>query len=141
MVITDTGDTLDLAETYKNGPTLVYFYPKADTGGCTKQACNIRDNFSAMEDAGVTVLGVSMDNVASQAAFKKKYNLPFTLIADTEGKLVNGFGVARRANMFPARQSFLVIDGTVVWRDLKASPATQAEDALAALKASHAGKS
>lgn len=136
VVTTDEGKSLDLAKIYKAGPTLVYFYPKADTPGCTRQACNLRDNFTSLSDAGVTVIGASMDNVQAQARFKEKYQLPFTLIADTDGALCDGFGVAKIANKIPARQSFLVIDGKVAWRDLHAKPATQTQDALAALKAS-----
>lgn len=128
----DTGAPLSLAGEYEKGPVLVYFYPKADTPGCTRQACNLRDNFEALTDAGVIVLGVSMDSPEAQAAFKAKYDLPFRLLADTEGKVCEGFGVPRKGR-FASRQSFLVKDGKVAWRDLSAAPKTQAQDALAAL--------
>jgi len=131
-VKTDTGATLDLGETYAKGVVLVYFYPRADTPGCTKQACNLRDHYTALQDAGITVIGVSTDEVSAQKAFKEKFNLPFTLVADTKAKLVDGFGVPRNGD-FARRQAFLVQDGKVVWRDLQATPTTQSEDALAAL--------
>ena len=133
--LTDTGETLELKTVYEAGPVLVYFYPRSDTPGCTKQACNLRDHFEALQDAGATVLGVSKDSVVRQAAFKKKYTLPFTLLADTEGKLGTAFGVQSGKTGSHRRQSFLVVDGKVAWRDLAATPATQAEDALAALQA------
>ena len=72
------------------------------------------------------------DEVSAQKAFKEKFNLPFTLVADTKAKLVDGFGVPRNGD-FARRQAFLVQDGKVVWRDLQATPTTQSEDALAAL--------
>ncbi|MFP4352597.1 MAG: peroxiredoxin [Puniceicoccaceae bacterium] len=137
--VTDSdGGSLDLGEVYAAGPTLVYFYPKADTPGCTTQACDLRDSFESLTEAGLQVVGVSADKVSSQAAFKEKYSLPFTLVADPGGKLIEAFGVPTRVG-FASRQSFLVVDGTIAWRDLKAAPKTQAADALAALKSARGG--
>ena len=127
------GETVDLTSVYNAGPTLVYFYPKADTPGCTAQACNLRDSFEELSEAGIQVIGVSGDSVKAQAAFKEKYSLPFTLVADDEGKLIEAFGVPAKLGKFAARQSFLIVDGKVAWRDLKASPKSQSKDALAAL--------
>ncbi len=132
-VTISTGESLDLAELYAEGPVLVYFYPKADTPGCTAQACNLRDSFEDLTDAGLRVVGVSADGVEAQAAFKEKYSLPFVLVADKDRALQNGFGVPGK--FVPKRQSFLVVDGKVVWRDLSAKPKTQAAEALAALEA------
>lgn len=115
-----------------SGYVLVYFYPKADTPGCTSQACSLRDAYAALEEAGVRVFGVSMDSVPEQRAFKEKYALPFTLIADADGQVVEAFGVPARGR-FAARQAFLFRDGRLVWRDLSASTARQAEDVLAVL--------
>lgn len=131
-VTTHKGESLDLARAYAKGPVLVYFYPKADTPGCTTQACNLRDAFADLEEAGLRVIGVSADSVQSQAAFSKKYELPFTLVADTEKKLMEAFRVGSFFG-FSSRQSFLVVDGRIVWRDTSASPSTQAKDALQAL--------
>jgi len=132
-VPTDTGESLDLAKVYAEGPTLVYFYPKAFTPGCTKQACNLRDNFDAVQEAGITVIGVSGDTVAKQADFREEYALPFTLVADHEGTLGEAFGVGRMLGLAFKRQSFLVVDGKIAWRDLSASPASQSRDAIDAL--------
>ena len=127
------GATIDLGELYKKGLVLVYFYPKADTGGCTAQACSLRDEFGTLTDKGVTVVGVSTDNAADQKAFKEKYNLPFTLIADTDKKVVDAFGVPKMGPV-ASRQAYLVKDGKIVWRDLKASTKEQAADVLVALE-------
>ncbi len=127
---------MDLSAVYAAGPTLIYFFPKADTPGCTAQACNLRDSFESLSDSGLQVIGVSTDGVEAQAAFKEKYSLPFTLIADSDKKLVEAFGVPTRMGSFAARQSFLIVEGKIVWRDLSAKPKTQAEEALAALEAS-----
>ena len=127
-VTTDAGTPLDLAEVYKKGTTLVYFYPKADTPGCTVQACDLRDNTAELNNAGVQVIGVSADTVEAQAAFKKKYNLNFTLVADTQRETIKAFGVT-------GRSSFLVKNGKVAWVQQRATPATQAQDAIAAAKA------
>ena len=132
-VVTDSGEMVKLAESYAAGLTLVYFYPKADTPGCTKQACSLRDAYADLQEAGITVFGVSMDNVKAQAAFKEKYNLPFSLIADESGALVDAFGVPARMGKFASRQAFLIKEGKVVWRDLSASTAKQADDVKAAL--------
>lgn len=118
-----------LAEVGKEGWTLVYFYPKADTPGCTKQACSLRDSYETLTDKKVKVFGVSLDNVAAQKAFQEKYSLPFPLIADTEGKVADAFGVPRTMG-FAKRQAFLFKDGKLVWRDLEASTDQQAADVL-----------
>jgi thioredoxin-dependent peroxiredoxin len=74
-------------------PYLLYFYPKDDTPGCTKQACDIRDNFGRFGKHGLRVLGVSPDSQQSHAKFGKKYGLPFTLLSDPEKRLANAYGV------------------------------------------------
>ena len=132
-VVVETGESVDLAQSYAAGLTLVYFYPKADTPGCTKQACSLRDAYAELQDKGITVFGVSMDGVKAQADFKEKYNLPFQLVADESGALVDAFGVPARMGKFASRQAFLIKEGKVVWRDLSASTAQQADDVKAAL--------
>ena len=72
---------------YRGQPVILYFYPKDDTPGCTKEACNFRDDYSAYEQSGVTILGVSPDTSKKHAKFKAKYELPFTLLADTNHKI------------------------------------------------------
>lgn len=123
------GSAVDLGSVYSSGPVLVYFYPKADTPGCTKQACSIRDDYEAIREAGLTVYGVSTDTVEAQKAFREKYRLPFTLLADPGRELVEAFGVPSMGQ-FAKRQAFLVKDGRIAWRDLSASTSRQAEDVL-----------
>lgn len=123
------GRELKLAETAGSGWTLVYFYPKADTPGCTKQACSLRDSFTELSERGVKVFGVSMDDVAAQKAFREKHQLPFTLLADKEGAVADAFGVPHALG-FTKRQAFLFKDGKLVWRDLSASTERQAADVL-----------
>ena len=120
---------IPLAEFGANGYLLVYFYPKADTPGCTKQACSLRDAFAELSDRGVKVLGVSIDSPAAQQSFRKKFNLPFDLLADEDGTVIEALGVPKMMG-HSKRQAFLFKDGTLVWRDLSASTAEQAADIL-----------
>lgn len=131
---TDQDDkTVNFGELYKQGLVLVYFYPRADTPGCTKQACSLRDAYQALTDAGLTVVGVSTDKASRQKAFQEKYKLPFTLIADTDKKVLKAFGVPDRMG-FANREAFLIQDGKVVWHDASASTSEQAADVLAEMK-------
>jgi peroxiredoxin Q/BCP len=127
------GKDVKLEEAGAKGYTLVYFYPKADTPGCTKQACSLRDAYAKITDKGVKVFGVSMDSIEAQKAFAEKYKLPFSLLADKEGKVADAFGVPHMAG-FAKRQAFLFLDGKLVWRDLSASTDQQAADVLAAIE-------
>ena len=123
------GEVVKLAEVGAKGYTLVYFYPKADTPGCTKQACSLRDSYAALMDKQVKIFGVSTDKVDSQKAFKTKYKLPFDLLADADRKVVDAFGVPKTMG-FAKRQAFLFKDGKLVWSDFSASTEKQAEDVL-----------
>ena len=87
-----SGKTVSL-ENYAGKTVVLYFYPKDDTPGCTKQACSFRDNYRAYQDKDITVFGVSMDNVASHQKFTEKFNLPFPLLADTNGAIAKAYGV------------------------------------------------
>ena len=130
--ITETGATLNFADAYaKQTYTLVYFYPKADTPGCTKQACSLRDAFADLSKEGVQVLGVSFDKAEAQKAFKDKFTLPYDLIADPEGKIVAAFKVEKMLKglfSLAKRSCFLVKDGKVVWQDYAAATEQQAAD-------------
>jgi peroxiredoxin Q/BCP len=90
--LTDTGDSVRLSD-YIGKDVVLYFYPRADTPGCTKEACGFRDDYSAYSKRGVFVIGVSPDTVKKQANFKSKFELPFTLIADEEHKISDLYGV------------------------------------------------
>ena len=129
------GKTVKLAEVYAKGTTLVYFYPKAETPGCTAQACSLRDAYEDLTKAGVTVIGVSTDTVAAQKKFALNRKLPFTLLADPDGKVLQAFGVKKIPLIgLSSRQAFLIKDGKVIWRDEKASTSEQAADVLRVLK-------
>ncbi len=133
--INEEGKEVDFDEAYQKGLVLVYFYPKADTPGCTKQACSLRDAFAELTEKGITVFGVSHDGPAEQKAFKEKYKLPFTLIADQKNEVINAFGVPANKLQLASRQAFLIKGGKIVWRDLTASTEEQAKDVLAAVAA------
>jgi peroxiredoxin Q/BCP len=127
-VLTDQGTSLDLGEALSSGTTLVFFYPKAMTPGCVKQACSLRDGWDELQARNVSIFGVSSDTAKTQAQFRDKYTLPFTLLADTDGKIADAFSKSRWS-----RQAYIFKDGILVWRDLKAATSKQATEILAAL--------
>jgi peroxiredoxin Q/BCP len=135
----DGGETVKLSS-LRGRPVVLYFYPKDDTPGCATQACGIRDAYGEFERAGAVVLGVSPDDESSHVRFRKKHDLPFTLLADTDHAVSEQYGVwgeksfAGRKYMGVKRSTFVIdADGTVktVMHDVK--PATHADDVLAAL--------
>lgn len=128
----ETGQPVHFADYYSKGVTLVYFYPKADTPGCTKEACSLRDSFDGLKARGLQILGVSEDKPDAQKKFREKYHLPFVLVADSDGAVAKAFGVPTLLG-FAKRQSFLVKDGKIVWRDLSVSPGTHVSDVNKAL--------
>ena len=132
---TETGAKLAFADVYAKQPyTLVYFYPKADTPGCTKQGCSLRDGYEALTAKGVAIIGVSHDDVAAQKAFKAKYALPFTLIADTEGRVIGAFGVPTYPVVgFAHRQAYLIKGGKIIYADYNGTTDKQAEAILKVL--------
>ena len=86
------GNTVSLKD-YKGKKVVLFFYPKDDTAGCTKEACNLRDNYKRLREKGFEILGISADNEKSHQKFIDKYDLPFPLIADTDKKVINAYGV------------------------------------------------
>ena len=127
---TDSGTTLNLGDVYKkNDYTLVWFYPKALTGGCTKQGCSLRDASAELKQKGVAVVGVSTDPVEKQKEFKDKNNFPFPLISDTDKTVIKAFG---QAGITPvaSREAYLIDrQGKVVYHD-KGQTEKQAEMVL-----------
>jgi thioredoxin-dependent peroxiredoxin len=131
---TETGAELNLADVYTSSPyTLVFFYPKAFTPGCTAQNCSLRDGYEALTKLGVTIIGVSTDTVEKQKKFKDEYRLPYTLIADINKVVIKAFG--QNSLIFASRQAFLIHDGKVVYADTKGSTKQQADDILKFLSA------
>ena len=126
------GAEVSLRHFYGRAFTLIYFFPKADTYGCTKQACSLRDEFQPLTQRGVTILGISADRPETQRRFSEKLQLPFILLADPRHTAAQAFGVPLLAGM-PRRQAFLIRSGTLVWRDLHAATTQQAAEVLRAL--------
>jgi peroxiredoxin Q/BCP len=126
------GARIDLASYYERGLTLVYFYPKADTPGCTAQGCSLRDAFDGLTRDGLSILGVSNDRPEGQKKFREKYRLPYPLVADFEGKVAKAFGVPTVLG-FAMRQSFLIRDGRIVWVSRSAKTTRHAEEVREAI--------
>ncbi len=132
--LADDGKELNLGDVYaKNEYTLVYFYPKAATPGCTKQGCSLRDAYADLTKKGVAVVGVSTDSVEAQRKFREEQRFPFPLLADTDKKVMKAFG--QTSIMFASRQAYLIHKGKVVYADHKGSTSEQANDILKFLAA------
>ena len=136
----DAGETIRLSG-LRGKPVVLYFYPKDDTPGCTAQACGIRDAYGDFEKEGAVVLGVSPDDERSHGKFRDKYDLPFTLLADTDHRVAEQYGVwgektyRGRTYLGVKRWTFVIdADGNVkkVFPDVK--PAEHADNVLAALR-------
>ncbi len=93
------GRTVSLDD-FKGSKLILYFYPKDDTPGCTKEACNLRDNEQLLMSRGFKIVGVSVDDEQSHRKFAEKYNLPFPLIADADKSIVNAYGVWGEKNLY-----------------------------------------
>lgn len=93
------GKTISLTS-LRGKKVVLYFYPEDDTPGCTAQACNLRDNYAGLKKKGFEVLGVSMNDEKSHQKFEQKYNLPFRLLADTDRKIVDAYGVFGEKQLF-----------------------------------------
>ncbi|MCI0747598.1 MAG: peroxiredoxin [Verrucomicrobia subdivision 3 bacterium] len=102
------GKSWKLADQAGKNAVLLYFYPKDDTPGCTKEACGFRDQMTDLKKAGVEVVGVSFDNEESHKKFRERHNLNFTLLADAEGKITDTYGVRRGESKMARRASFLI---------------------------------
>ena len=120
---------------------ILYFYPKADTPGCTKESCEFRDSVKKFVKKGVTVLGISPDTTKDQARFKQKFDLNFTLLADADKEIANKYGVMKEKNMYGKkvmgieRTTFLIgPDQTLIHVFPKVTPEGHAEEVLKLLK-------
>jgi len=110
---TDAGETISLDD-FKGRKVVLFFYPKDDTPGCTKQACGFRDRFAEIEKRGAVVLGVSPDGEASHARFKKKYKLPFPLVVDENHAIAERYGVWGEKSMYGKKYMGIVRSHFVV---------------------------
>jgi peroxiredoxin Q/BCP len=131
------GVAVDLAKEGAKGYLLVYFYPKAKTGGCTKQGCSLRDSWSELQKAGVQVLGVSTDGEKLQKEFKEEQKFPFRLLADKDKKVTDAFGVRSVTQLFASRSAFLFKDGKCVYADHKGHTSDQGQVILDFLKSAN----
>jgi thioredoxin-dependent peroxiredoxin len=130
---------------FKGKPVVLFFFPKADTPGCTIEACGFRDQFAQLQQAGAVVLGISRDTVAAQKKFQQKYNLPYTLLADADETVCKQFDVIKPKTMFGKpvtgiqRTTFVIgPDGKLAHLFPNVKPEGHAEEVLASLNAPHA---
>jgi len=113
------GNTVSLQD-FKGQKVILYFYPKDNTPGCTKQACNFGELFPQIREKGAVVLGVSKDSVASHKKFQEKYHLPFTLLSDPELTVIQAYGVWQEKNMYGkktmgvVRSTYLIDEAGVI---------------------------
>ena len=129
----DAGETVKLSD-LRGKPVVLYFYPKDDTPGCTRQAFGIRDAWAEFQRAGAEVFGISADTRASHERFKAKYSLPFTLLADPEHKLGEPYGVGQEGKNSYERSTFVIdADGNVAKIMRRVKPDRHADDVLSAL--------
>ncbi len=133
---TDEDKTVSLSD-FAGKPVILFFYPKADTPGCTIEACGFRDTFKKLQSAGAVVLGISRDTPRAQAKFRAKYGLPYTLLADVDEKVCKQFGVLKEKNMYGMktmgieRTTFVIgPDRTLVHIFPKVTPQGHAEEVL-----------
>ncbi len=134
--LTDTGETVR-SNDYLGKRVVLYFYPKDDTSGCTKQACGFRDSYPMIEEKNAVVLGVSPDGVESHQQFKSKYDLPFTLLVDEDHSIAEAYGVWGEKSMYGRTymgiiRSHFVIDeaGKLIDVQYKISPQKSVSAAL-----------
>jgi peroxiredoxin Q/BCP len=130
--VADNGKTFDL-ESRRGHWTVLYFYPKAGTPGCTKQACAFRDGIDAIKKTGAEVYGISRDTLKAQRKFKKEHRLPFTLIADPHGEVIGAYGTEGFLG-YSKRWTFLVDPSlTIRWVERDVDPALDAQRVAAEL--------
>ena len=132
----DQDDQLHSLEDYRDSWVVLYFYPKDETPGCTTEACEFRDNIFAYRELNAQILGVSLDDVDSHKSFAENHNLPFPLLADSEGAAAEAYGVKTKfAGMTVAKRQTFIIDpdGNLAKHYAKVNPETHSAEVLADL--------
>jgi len=136
----ENGNPVSLAQ-FRGHNVVLFFYPKANTPGCTLEACGFRDAYRKLQKAGLTVLGISADTPSAQKKFKEKHDLPYTLLADANKEVAKKFGVLKEKNMYGrkvmgiARTTFLIApDGKIAHIFENVRPEGHAEEVLARVK-------
>jgi peroxiredoxin Q/BCP len=131
------GHTVRLSDYRGKKAVVLYFYPKDDTPGCTKEACSFRDQYEVFKEAGAEVIGVSSDSEASHDRFASKYNLPFVLVADRGGKVRKQYGVPATLGLLPGRVTFVIDPQGVVCHvfNSQLQATRHVEEAVQALRA------
>lgn len=130
------GQTVRLGDALGQKAVVVYFYPKDDTPGCTKESCSFRDQYAEFSAVGAVVLGISADSPASHKAFAEKYRLPFSLLSDPDGVVRRAYGVPSTFGLLPGRVTY-VIDKQGIIRhafNSQLNPTKHVEEALSVLK-------
>jgi peroxiredoxin Q/BCP len=132
-LLSDEGEKVKLSS-FRGRPVVLYFYPRDNTPGCTRQACGIRDSYDLFAEKGAVVLGVSTDTQAAHVRFKNKYGLPFTLLADPDQRTGEAYGVNKEGSRSFERSTFVIdTDGTVRKIMRRVNPDRHADLVLAAL--------
>jgi peroxiredoxin Q/BCP len=146
FTLPDQNDSEVALKSFRGNFVVLFFYPRADTPGCTIEACEFRDTYTKMQKTGAVLLGISPDTPKAQKKFEEKFHLPFTLLADAEKKACNAYGVIKEKNMYGkkvmgvARTTFVIgPDGRIVHIFEKVKPEGHSEQVLEYLKGAMKG--
>ncbi|QSR84969.1 peroxiredoxin [Methylacidimicrobium sp. B4] len=134
ILLDPEGRRVVLGDLLASGRILLYFYPRAHTPFCTRQACNLRDHGEELARGEVRVIGISSDSPRRLASFQRRHDLPFLLLSDRSGEAARAFGLPSFLG-FVKRASFLTEEGVIVWRDLHPRVGAHAQDLLRMLEA------
>ncbi|MBZ9651727.1 peroxiredoxin [Psychroflexus montanilacus] len=130
------GNTFNSEDVVGKKPVVIYFYPKDFTPGCTKEACSFRDSYEDFQEAGAEVIGISNDSEKSHSKFSKKYNLPFILLSDANGRVRKKFGIKKSLlGLVPGRETFVIdANGKVMFKFNSLDASKHMKKALNAIK-------
>jgi peroxiredoxin Q/BCP len=134
-----SGEMVSLEDLLAHKPVVLFFYPKDDTPGCTKQACAFRDDYEEFGKLNAEVIGISSDSVESHKRFAARHNLPFTLLSDERGKVRKLYGVSSTFGLFPGRVTYVIDEEGVVRHIFSSQIGVEqhVEEALKALRSAH----